>query len=78
MQNFLSLGYMLHILLSVSANFPDNPRIPCDCLLSFNHILIDCIDTADIRKQLFNCNDIRRLLNSVAGGTIYAYLSEIN
>ena len=27
MQNFLSLGYMLHVLLSVSANFPDNPRI---------------------------------------------------
>ena len=27
MQNFLSLGYMLHVLLAVSANFPDNPRI---------------------------------------------------
>ena len=26
MQNFLSLGYMLHVLLAVSANFPDNPR----------------------------------------------------
>ena len=27
MQNFLSLGYMLRVLLAVSANFPDNPRI---------------------------------------------------
>ena len=26
MQNFLSLGYMLRVLLAVSANFPDNPR----------------------------------------------------
>ena len=25
MQNFLSLGYMLRVLLAVSANFPDNP-----------------------------------------------------
>ena len=27
MQNFLSLGYMLRVLLAVSANFPDNPRM---------------------------------------------------
>ena len=26
MRNFLSLGYMLRVLLAVSANFPDNPR----------------------------------------------------
>ena len=26
MQNFLSLRYMLRVLLAVSANFPDNPR----------------------------------------------------
>ena len=25
MQNFLSLGYILHVLLAVSANFSDNP-----------------------------------------------------
>ena len=29
MQNFLSLGYMLRVLLAVSANFPDNPRMFC-------------------------------------------------
>ena len=27
MQNLLSLGYMLRVLLAVSANFHDNPRI---------------------------------------------------
>ena len=26
MQNFLSLGYMLRVLLAVSSNFPYNPR----------------------------------------------------
>ena len=42
------------------------------------HVLIECVDTADIRKQYFNCTDLKTLLNSVAGGTILAYLSEIN
>ena len=27
MQNFLCLGYKLRVLLAVSANFPDNPRM---------------------------------------------------
>ena len=27
MQNFFSLGYRLRVLLAVSANFPDNPRM---------------------------------------------------
>ena len=41
-------------------------------------MLIECIDTADIRKQYFNCTDLKTLFNSVAGDTILAYLSEIN
>ena len=41
-------------------------------------MLIECIDTADIRKQYFNCTDLKTLFNSVAGDTILTYLSEIN
>ena len=52
--------------------------IPCDCPLTVKHILIECIDTADIRKQFFNCPDLKTLFDSVAGNTILAYLSEIN
>ena len=44
--------------------------IPCVCRLTIKHILIECIDTADIREQFFNCNDLKTLFNSVAGGTI--------
>ena len=33
-------------------------------------MLIECIDTADIRKQYFNCTDLKTLFNSVAGDTI--------
>ena len=29
MKNYLSLGYMFRVFLTVSANFPDNPR-KCD------------------------------------------------
>ena len=41
-------------------------------------MLIECIDTAEIRRRYFNCIDLKTLFNSVAGGTILAYLSEIN
>ena len=51
---------------------------PCDCPLTIKHALIECVDTADIRKEYFNCTDLKTLFNSVAGGTILAYFSEIN
>ena len=37
--------------------------IPCDCRLTIKHVLIECIDTADIRKQYFNCTDLKTLFN---------------
>ena len=46
--------------------------------LSVKHILIECIDTADIRRQHFNCVDLKTLFNSVAGDTILAFLSDIH
>ena len=55
-----------HYLLS--EDFPE--CIPCDCRLSIKHVLIECIDSADIRKQYFNCTDLKTLFNSVTGDTI--------
>ena len=46
--------------------------------LTIKHILIECVDTADIRKQYFICPDLKTLFNSVAGDTILALLAEIN
>ena len=37
------------------------------------HILMECVDTADIRKQYFNCPDLKTLINSVAGETILVF-----
>ena len=42
------------------------------------HILIECVDTTDIRKQYFNCPDLKTLFYSVAGDTILAFLAEVN
>ena len=52
--------------------------IPCTSPLTIKHILIECVDTADIRKQYFNCPDLKTLFNSVAGDTILAFLAEVN
>ena len=52
--------------------------IPCDRLLTVKHILVECVDTAEIGKQYFNCTDLKTLFNSVAGNTILAFLAEIH
>ena len=52
--------------------------IPCNSPLTIKHILIECVDTVDIRKQYFNCPDLKTLFNSVAGDTILAFLAEVN
>ena len=52
--------------------------IPCNTPLTIKHVLIECVDTADIRKQFFNCPDLKTLFNSVAGDTILAFLAEVN
>ena len=55
----------------------DSPEcIPCDCPLTVKHILIECVDTADIRRQYFNCPDLKTLFNSVAGDTILAFFCQ--
>ena len=52
--------------------------IPCNTPLTVKHVLIECVDTADTRKQFFNCPDLKTLFNSVAGNTILAFLAEVN
>ena len=44
--------------------------IPCKTPLTIKHVLLECVDTADIRIQYFNCPDLKTLFSSVAGGTI--------
>ena len=41
--------------------------IPCDRNLTVKHILVECVDTAEIREQYFINTDLKTLFNSVAG-----------
>ena len=52
--------------------------IPCDRPLIIKHILVECVDTAEIREQYFNCTDLKTLFNSVAGDTILAFLADVH
>ena len=44
-----------HYLLN--EEFPE--CIPCDCPLTIKHVLIECVDTADIRRQYFKVSDVQ-------------------
>jgi hypothetical protein len=36
---------------------------------SLKHILIDCVDVADVRQNFYNVNNLHDLLTNVAGNT---------
>ena len=52
--------------------------IPCDRPLTVKHILVESVDTAEIRIQYFNCTDLKKLFSSVAADTFLAFLAEIH
>jgi hypothetical protein len=52
--------------------------IPCNSNYSLKHVLIDCVDVADVRQTFYNVNSLSNLFTNVAGDTILKYLKEIN
>ena len=60
-------------------NGEDAPEcIPCQCRFTLKHVLIDCIDFADIRNGFYSVATLKDLFNSVAGDFILKYLKEVN
>ena len=56
----------------------DEPQcVPCNCKYTIKHVLINCIDFADIRKKHFNVNNMYDLFNNVPFTNIVAFLKEI-
>ena len=51
--------------------------IPCNSNYSLKHVLIDCVDVADVR-QTYNVNNLSNLFTNVSGETILKILNEIN
>jgi hypothetical protein len=52
--------------------------IPCNSNYSIKHILIDCVDVADVCQNFYNVNNLCDLFTNVAGDTILKFLKEIN
>jgi len=44
--------------------------IPCNSSYSLKHVLLDCVDVADIRQTFYNANNLYDLSTNVAGDTI--------
>jgi hypothetical protein len=45
---------------------------------SLKHVLIDCVDVADVRQTFYNANSLSNLFTNVAGDTILQFLKEID
>ena len=73
----LRIGYSRLTHKYYLANEDPPECIPCNSPLTIKHVLIECVDTADTRKQFFNCPDLKTLF-CVAGDTILAFLAEVN
>jgi hypothetical protein len=43
---------------------------------SLKHVLIDCVDVADVRQTFHNANSLSNLFTNVAGDTILQFLKE--
>jgi hypothetical protein len=52
--------------------------IPCNSNYLLKHVLIDCVDVADVRQTFYNVNSLSNLFTNVAGDTILQILKEIN
>ena len=50
--------------------------IPCNANFSLKHVLIDCVDVADVRQTFYNANSFPNLFTNVAGDTILQFLKE--
>jgi len=52
--------------------------IPCNSNYSIKHVLIDCVDVADVRQNFYNVNNLYDLFTNVASDTIFLFLKEID
>ena len=51
--------------------------VACDAPFTIKHILLDCVDFADIRRLFYECQNIFNLFKSVAKDKILGFIREI-
>ena len=52
--------------------------IPCDCLVTIKHILLECYDLHEIRIKHYNAVNMKSLFNQISTASILNFLKEIN
>ena len=68
--------HLTHSYLLKGENQPE--CIPCDTVLTVEHILIHCVDFAPTRDKYFKVKTLKELFDTVAPGRIILFLKEIN
>src|SRR5210317_1861770 len=58
-------------------NEPPPECIPCQCRQNIKHILVDCVDKADVTHRFYTVSDIKDLFTNVAGDKLLAYLKHV-
>ena len=72
----VSSDRLTHIYL---LNNEERPKcIPCNSNYSIKHVLIYCLDVADVRQNFYNVSNLYDLFTNVAGDTILKFLREID
>ena len=69
-------SYLTHAYLLAAENPPF--CIPCNCILTVKHILLECVDFAHIRTNFYNVPDLKTLFSDVSRSSIINFLKEIN
>ena len=69
-------GRLAHSYLLNNEERPE--CIPCNSNYSIKHVLIDCVDVADVRQNFYNVNTSYDLFTNVADNTILKFFKEID
>jgi hypothetical protein len=56
----------------------ENSGFASPTLGRYIHVLIDCVDVADVRQTFYNANSLSNLFTNVIGDTILQILKEID
>jgi kelch-like protein 2/3 len=68
--------YLTHAYLLRGEQIPQ--CVPCNCVLTVKHILINCIDYAHIRQNFYDVPDLKTLFEGVSPPQLLNFLKEID
>lgn len=76
--NRLRIGHtrLTHSYLLLGGDQPECDY--CKCLLTVQHILIDCVALTNVRSKYFTASSLRELFDNVAARSIIDFIKETN